>query len=448
MEIRIEEFLRWVQARGVEDERLLEYRECALELLYQAAGEPIEASHLAAARSALVARGTRPRAVARLDEVVAALRRYQRPPTPRPGPAPPAPPVTSPVASVATPSDSTPDPRALRGKRLALALGASTVVLVCWVGGVYAYFTRERALDPVSAGESVETSPEEAAIHGVYRTFHEAMLAGDAARLRTVLAAEKLSELSAPGAEQTLEIAKSMYPPKVDLGRAVVQGDSAVLDVRGSVADQRMKGRVELHRQGGSWKVGNVSFKVTFGEEEKPEQRKAERPAEAEPAGAVTNPEPPSRGEATLVVDGVSEVYELQTRFESRVPRPEEATFVFQVRAPEHSNARRIMLTLDATHVGSHQADGQAIFDSMFNEKPLTIGRASSGGYSVNFQWIADGGQHYPPKNGTRCEVRVTSAYTGTDDGEFTAEIPRCHVHSAGIDRTLTDVKLRVRGKI
>jgi hypothetical protein len=177
----------------------------------------------------------------------------------------------------------------------------------------------------------------------------------------------------------------------------------------------------------------------------------------AEPAPAAdaappvdAAPAADSPGEATLLLDGVAEQYVLQTGFfsETRVATPERATLHFAIPAPPHSNARRILLTLDATRTGAHYADAQAIHDMMFNDKPVAVGQLNQGARAAVLMWVADGGQHYPPKLGTRCEITVSSPYTGNDDSEFRAEIAHCAVHSAGIDRTLSSVKLRVKGKL
>lgn len=84
----------------------------------------------------------------------------------------------------------------------------------------------------------------------------------------------------------------------------------------------------------------------------------------------------------------------------------------------------------------------------MFNDKPVAIGRNSGDGRMGVLQWVADGGQYYPPKIGTRCEVIVSSPYTGRPDGEFIATVAHCDVHSAGIDRTISDVTLRLKGVV
>jgi hypothetical protein len=128
------------------------------------------------------------------------------------------------------------------------------------------------------------------------------------------------------------------------------------------------------------------------------------------------------------------------------VERPERAVLHFELPGPEHSNSQRLLLMLDATRVGRHTADGQAIHAMMFGDEPVAIGEHGEGGTRAVLKWIADGGQVYPPKVGTSCEITVSSPYTGRQDGTFVASIDRCVVHSAGIDHTLSDVQIRVHG--
>lgn len=151
-------------------------------------------------------------------------------------------------------------------------------------------------------------------------------------------------------------------------------------------------------------------------------------------------------GEAIVVKDGVTETYPLVTGFfsDTRFANPAHATIQFQAPAPEHSNARRIEITLDATKTGTHYADGKLLSESFMGESKVRIGEYSSQGYAASFRWVADGGQIFWPK--TSCTFTITSPYTGAASGEFSGELNGCPVHSAGIDYTISSVRFTMRG--
>lgn len=168
-------------------------------------------------------------------------------------------------------------------------------------------------------------------------------------------------------------------------------------------------------------------------------------PEASEPAAEDIGP-----GEATLLLDGVAQRYPLKVGFfsETKMKDPSRAMLHFENPGEAHSNARRVLLILDATKVGRHVADGQAIHDAMFNDRPVAVGEPVGGARAAMFRWQADGGQMFPPKIGTRCEINVVSPYTGQSRSQFVAEVPDCLVHSAGIDRRIRDLKISVRGPI
>jgi hypothetical protein len=76
MSVSMFDFVRWLKARGVTDERLAAYRECAEEMLHEAAGEPVGPAHVEAARKTLEAAG-RARTIAHFKDAADALRRFQ-----------------------------------------------------------------------------------------------------------------------------------------------------------------------------------------------------------------------------------------------------------------------------------------------------------------------------------------------------------------------------------
>ena len=567
MPTRVEDFVRWLEARGIADERLAEYRECAEHILREAGDAPLGPHHVQAARRSLEASGAAPRTVAHCRDAADALRRYLRADAPQPA-LPRSPSATD------------------RSQTMAIALGvaATAVVVVGIAAGVLMLSTRHPTTpaDRTTGGSSAASaaSPEEAEIRRVYGSFQEAMTAGDIARLRTLAADDQLADLTAPGAEEKLALARALYPANATIAGVKVTGTAAVITASALMDGQRATGRIDLVRQGAQWKIRKAGWKVTLSAEPATApKRDIARPADfprlvgtwtgtettgatdwtlvfseghrmaarsgrgesyegevvirwdlgiegdslrvppgwapldveidkashAQAVGKVTlaafslsgeqlrfcggppghmarvksfespgapfrcvvlrrasaevaaptgeanqQPEPASQGEATLLLDGKAERYEAKTDFfsDTRLAAPHKAAIEFRVRAPEHSNARRIVISLDATHVGRHYADGQAIHDMMFNGKPVAIGQTRGGAKAAVLTWIADGGQQYPPKIGTRCEITVTSPYTGDADGELRAEIAQCTVHSAGIDHTLAAVKMRLKGRV
>jgi hypothetical protein len=143
-------------------------------------------------------------------------------------------------------------------------------------------------------------------------------------------------------------------------------------------------------------------------------------PATAPPAPQEKG-DPGVTGEASLLLDGVPQRYALRTGFfyDTRFKNPKRATIQFQ---PERSGnlTSGLVLTLDATQSGPRTTDGD--------------------GTQIN--WIADGGQVFPPRS--TCAVRVTSPYSGS--GPFRGEIDHCVVHSAGIEHTISSVRFVMVG--
>jgi hypothetical protein len=163
-------------------------------------------------------------------------------------------------------------------------------------------------------------------------------------------------------------------------------------------------------------------------------------------SSSFSKQDPNVSGEAIVVKDGMTETYPLVTGFfsDTRFANPSRATIQFQAPAPEHSNARRIEITLDATRTGTHFADGKTLSGSFMGEDKIRIGESSSEGYIASFRWVADGGQIFWPK--TSCVITITSAYNGSASGVFSGEVHDCPVHSAGIDYTISSMKFTMRG--
>jgi hypothetical protein len=156
---------------------------------------------------------------------------------------------------------------------------------------------------------------------------------------------------------------------------------------------------------------------------------------------------PEASGEAAVVRNGVKETFVLKTGFfsETRLADPKKASLQFEIEgAGEHSNARRIEIALDATVAGEHRVDGKALeaaFFGKFKNNPGDPPPVQND--PVKFQYVADGGQIFSPKES--CVIIITSPYTGASDGVFAGEVKDCLVTSAGIDHTVS-AKFRMVG--
>ena len=136
-------------------------------------------------------------------------------------------------------------------------------------------------------------------------------------------------------------------------------------------------------------------------------------------------------------MDGTSSRYVLRTGgfYDTRFKDPRKATVQFQPAVvPTNNLTSGLLITLDATQIGRHYADG----------KPAKVGQDTPNGRAAELQWIAPGGQIFPAKTG--CIIEVTSAYAGTAASVFAGEISQCTVFSAGIDHVLSSVRFTMRG--
>lgn len=323
MSVSVFDFIRWLQARGVTDERLTAYRECAEAILREAGRKPVTPEHVEAARRKLEAAG---RPVVHIQDAADALRRFRGGPAAQ-GSEPPA------------------DPAIQKSHMTSLL-----IVLAVTVAGSAAVVIGPRLFpQPTASGFDTPLPPT-------------------------------------PPREEA-ERRRAAAPPP---GSAIAPS-----------AD-----------------------------------------------GADGSPDAGVEGEATLLLDGEAERYEVNTSATSatHMAEPKTATVQFSSSAPDHK-ARRILLMIDATQTGKHIADGEAIHDMMFENKPVAVGEIKAKARAAVLQWFDDDGQIYPPQIGARCEITVLSAYTGQPDTEFRAEVPQCVVRSLGTNHTLSAVKLRLKGR-
>jgi hypothetical protein len=200
--------------------------------------------------------------------------------------------------------------------------------------------------------------------------------------------------------------------------------------------------RVYFNWPSGGYNIeGRYAFTVT-----KRDVTSAIVPPGTQSTGTPRKADSGTTGKAIIVKDGLRETYVLKTGFfsETRFGNPKRASIQFQKPADEHSNARRIEITLDATKAGNHYADGKAINDSMFKGTKINVGSPTSFGSAAIFRFVADGGQIFPPKES--CIINITSPYSGAPDGTFSGEINNCTVRSAGIDYRVSSVKFTMKG--
>lgn len=298
-------------------------------------------------------------------------------------------------------------------------------------------------------------SKKDTDVENAYKEYRKALKSGDIESLKKLISRERVHELEGSNAADILELAKALSPPHVNVTGTYVKGNAATLTTSAVDKGSTMNGIVHLLKENGTWKVYEEKWEVKFGmtdtdehvpSEQTPEQFSSEQISEeAVPLSKEAAPEG-ATGEAVIVKDGLKETYKLKTGFfaETRFDDPKRAKIEFQVPADEFSNARRIEMILDATHSGTHYADGKAINESMFNRKELNIGEQTPNGRTAIFRFIADGGQIFPPKDS--CVITITSSYTGTPNGAFAGELSDCTVHSAGIDYNISSVIFIMKG--
>lgn len=441
----------------------------------------------------------------------------------------------------------------------------------------------------------LSTGPDPAIVKA-YNNYRAAMLSGDVLALKKLVVKQKALELDAPGAEQMLALARSMYPAEATVTGVAVQGDAATLTVSTTGEGGTATGIVHLLKEDGAWKVYDEKWEMKMGESagsppgggqgsapdrtrpyeynklvgvwkgreagaapgdwtftlkgdyavtvegqtgllyrgeaftnfdlgiegnslrvlpggalfdvritEAPDAAAvgkmslgsykltggvlhlclgqpglmkrgsdlisaggircfelsktlnlpaapeiaglpAPQPARPQETSPFRKQDPGVSGEAVIVKDGVTETYPVVTGFfsDTRFANPSRATVQFQASAPEHSNARRIEITLDATRTGRHHADGTMLSGSFMGSEQIRIGEVTSAGRTASFRWVADGGQIFWPK--TSCDIEVTTAYTGGASSIFSGEVRDCPVHSAGIDYHISSVSFTMRG--
>ncbi|MDH4196840.1 MAG: WD40 repeat domain-containing protein [Candidatus Aminicenantes bacterium] len=103
----------------------------------------------------------------------------------------------------------------------------------------------------------------------IYREFHQAILAGDLETVLGLLTDARRQEMETGGGAEALVAARRLLPPQVEAGKVQVEGETAILEVRGDLLGQEMSGRVHFRKEREAWKVEkeewNVSLETTEG---------------------------------------------------------------------------------------------------------------------------------------------------------------------------------------
>jgi hypothetical protein len=122
-------------------------------------------------------------------------------------------------------------------------------------------------------------------------------------------------------------------------------------------------------------------------------------------------------GSASVRIDGQSFTYRLLTGFDvdTDFNNPGRSVVVFAISDWTGStNPRRVRLIIDATRTGTFSTQDDGVY----------------------FKFIEDGGQHFNPRD--KCEVEITSAYSGTAQSLYSGRISDCLVNSLASERNVS----------
>jgi len=94
-----------------------------------------------------------------------------------------------------------------------------------------------------------------------YLAWVEAIHAGDIDRLKTLVPPDMAAMLDEEGVEEDLEMMKAMTPTDVDILGGSSDGETAILQVTGTMDGEAIEAEVTLMRQGDHWIATNVAMK-------------------------------------------------------------------------------------------------------------------------------------------------------------------------------------------
>ncbi len=123
----------------------------------------------------------------------------------------------------------------------------------------------------------------------IYEDFDQAIRAGDLEKVLALLTEARRQEVETAGGAEALVAMRRLLPPQIEADKAQVEGDTAVLDVRGDLLGQELSGRIHFRREGEAWKVDKEEWNVTLGMTESP---LALSPGEPFLAGPAEPPRP------------------------------------------------------------------------------------------------------------------------------------------------------------
>jgi hypothetical protein len=95
-----------------------------------------------------------------------------------------------------------------------------------------------------------------------YRAYIVILKAGNPARIKASLSAERAKQMSDDELKKMLPMIQAMMPDDIKIGSGAVDGDHATLNVTGQEKESKAKstGTVDLVKEGGAWKVEKESW--------------------------------------------------------------------------------------------------------------------------------------------------------------------------------------------
>lgn len=151
------------------------------------------------------------------------------------------------------------------------AFGPDRVAGKLWADGTQEFFRHTYTFN-VTFDAPVMAKPKPAALKGTplaagggepgkaYDVYRKAMIAGDMARLKKTVAAERAKQLDDPKFKEMLPLIQGMQPKKVKITGGSVDGDTATLLVE-NLDEKSSKGTITMVKEGGTWKLMKESWK-------------------------------------------------------------------------------------------------------------------------------------------------------------------------------------------
>ncbi|MGH2571272.1 MAG: WD40 repeat domain-containing protein, partial [bacterium] len=106
------------------------------------------------------------------------------------------------------------------------------------------------------------SATRERAVRAAYDEYRSALASQDLTALRDILTAERVPELDAAGAEQTLALVASMSPTGAEVVGITVEGDGAEIALSGEMEGATLTGVARLRRESGAWKIDKEEWSI------------------------------------------------------------------------------------------------------------------------------------------------------------------------------------------